>query len=103
MTHPTRSCNRALRILTSAALVLICGALTISTAAAASIDNPVIYTDDQTAASTIQDRDPGYKPLYLVYADKQRTAEEAKKLVVGINEVERLVARVAILNRRGGR
>lgn len=52
-----------------------------ASAAYASVENPVIYSDDKTSGSTIQDRDPGYKPTYLVYADKQRTADEAKALV----------------------
>ncbi|MEO8076472.1 MAG: hypothetical protein ABI818_09110, partial [Acidobacteriota bacterium] len=38
-------------------------------------------SDDKTSASTIQDRDPGYRPTYLVYADTQRTADEGRKLV----------------------
>ena len=62
-------------------LLLISFALGGFTAAAASVDDPVIYSDTQTAGSTIQDRDPGYRPVYLVYADKQRSADEAKKLV----------------------
>src|SRR5689334_5160764 len=41
----------------------------------------LIYTETHAAASTIQDRDPGYRPSYLIYADTQRTADEAKKLV----------------------
>lgn len=59
-------------------------ALALSIAAGVSLtaaDNPILYSEDQTAGSTIQDRDPGYKPMYLVYADKQRTADEAKALV----------------------
>jgi hypothetical protein len=64
-----------------AALIPFFAALALSTAAVASVDNPVIYSDDQSAGSTIQDRDPGYRPMYLVYADTQRTADEAKKLV----------------------
>jgi hypothetical protein len=53
--------------------------LGVSTLAA--VDNPILYSEDQTAGSTIQDRDPGYRPTYLVYADTQRTADEAKKLI----------------------
>ena len=68
MTYPTPSRRFA------AALILFFAALGVSTAVAASVDNPVIYSDDQSAGSTIQDRDPGYRPLYLVYADTQRTA-----------------------------
>ncbi len=41
----------------------------------------LLYTETHAAASTIQDRDPGYRPSYLVYADTQRTADDAKKLV----------------------
>jgi hypothetical protein len=67
------------------ALILIYAALEItfrtSPAVAASVDDPVIYSENRTSESTIQDRDPGYKPMYLVYADKERTADEAKKLV----------------------
>jgi dienelactone hydrolase len=48
---------------------------------AASIENPVIYSEDHTAASTIQDRDPGYRPMYLVYTDNQATADQAKALL----------------------
>jgi len=62
-------------------LTLLVAAQGLSTAAAASGENPVIYSDDRSSASTIQDRDPGYRPVYLVYADKQLSAEEAKKLV----------------------
>ncbi len=61
-------------------LLLIFTTLTLY-ATAASIEDPVIYSDNQTAASTIHDRDPGYRPVYLVYADKQRTEAEAKSLV----------------------
>jgi hypothetical protein len=75
MTHPSPFRRRP------AVLILISAAFGVSAAAAASVDDPVIYSDNQTAGSTIQDRDPGYRPQYLVYADKQRTAEEAKKLV----------------------
>jgi hypothetical protein len=60
---------------------LIAATVNVSTGTAASVEDPVIYTDNQTAASTIQDRDPSYRPVYLVYADKQRTADEARKLV----------------------
>ncbi|HXR08854.1 MAG TPA: hypothetical protein VN765_16065 [Candidatus Acidoferrum sp.] len=74
MTNPTLFSRPAMLILTSAMLA-------VSTTFAASIDDPVIYSDNQTAGSTIQDRDPGFKPVYLVYADKQRSADEAKKLV----------------------
>jgi poly(3-hydroxybutyrate) depolymerase len=86
MTSPTLFRNgRTIRILISAIFGLISAALalisSVIVASAASVDDPVIYTDNQTAGSTIQDRDPGYRPLYLVYADNRRSADEAKKLV----------------------
>ncbi len=65
----------------SALFALIATALGAALASGASVDDPVIYSDNQTAGSTIQDRDPGYRPVYLVYTDKERTAGEAKKLV----------------------
>jgi hypothetical protein len=65
----------------SAALILVSAALGVSAAEAPSVDDPVIFSLDRSAGSTIQDRDPSYRPLYLVHADKQGTADEAKKLV----------------------
>ena len=53
-------------------------------------ESAIIYSFDRTAASTIHDRDPGYKPTYLVYADTERTEEEAKKLVERIGLLEHL-------------
>ena len=75
-----------------AMLIVISAALGVSTAAAASVDDPVIFSLDRSAGSTIQDRDPGYRPLYLVYADTQRTAEEAKKLVDDLGMTQNLDA-----------
>lgn len=71
---------------TAAAAVVISAALGLAPgvyrAAAVSVEDPVLYQSDNLAAtSTIQDRDPGYRPVYLVYADTQGTADEAKKLV----------------------
>jgi poly(3-hydroxybutyrate) depolymerase len=63
----------------AAAFILILAAPAAS--AAAAINDPVIFSYDRSAASTVQDRDPSYRPLYLVYADKERSADEAKKLV----------------------
>ena len=75
MKYPTLFRNR------SVFLILISAAVGLAAASAASVDDPVIYSDNQTAGSTIQDRDPGYRPVYLVYVDKQRTTDDAKKLV----------------------
>ncbi|HVV43770.1 MAG TPA: PHB depolymerase family esterase [Bryobacteraceae bacterium] len=55
--------------------------LTVPGIQAASVENPVIYSEDHTAASTIQDRDPGYRPMYLVYSDNQTAAEQGKALL----------------------
>jgi poly(3-hydroxybutyrate) depolymerase len=75
-----------------AMLIVISVALAVSTAAAVSVDDPVIFSLDRSAGSTIHDRDPGYRPLYLVYADTQRTAEEAKKLVDDLGMTQNLDA-----------
>lgn len=42
---------------------------------------PIIYSEDLSAGATIQDRDPGYRPSYLIYADTERSADDAKKLI----------------------
>jgi poly(3-hydroxybutyrate) depolymerase len=65
--------------------------LALSVSAIIAAENPILYSDDQTAGSTIQDRDPGYKPTYLVYADTQRTAEEAKALVDSLGLSQHIV------------
>jgi hypothetical protein len=41
----------------------------------------VSYTDNRTTASTFRDRGPSYAPTYLIFVDKQRTADEAKQLI----------------------
>ena len=67
---------------------ILATALTVD--AYASVDNPVIYSEDLRSASTIQDRDPSYTPTYLVYADRQRTQEEAQKLVQDLGMADHL-------------
>jgi poly(3-hydroxybutyrate) depolymerase len=42
---------------------------------------PILYTEARTTPSTIHDRGPSYAPTYLIYADKQRTADESRQLV----------------------
>ncbi len=56
---------------------------------AASIDNPIIYTAEQSP-STIQDRGASYAPTYLIYADQQRTADEAKQLIADLGMAKHL-------------
>ncbi len=58
--------------------------LTVPGVHAGSVENPVIYSEDHTAASTIQDRDPGYRPMYLVYTDNQATADQARALIASL-------------------
>ena len=56
--------------------------------------------------STIQDRDPGYRPTYLVYADTQRTADEAKTLVESLGlpqHLQEYKTRVHVLGPGNGR
>ena len=60
------------------AVVLSASFLGASIAAA---QEPVIYTDNRGNTSTFRDRGTSYAPTYLVYADKQRTVEEAKRLI----------------------
>ena len=43
--------------------------------------DPVIYTEARTPPSTFRDRGPSYAPTYLIYADNQRTPDEAKRLI----------------------
>jgi poly(3-hydroxybutyrate) depolymerase len=87
-----------------AAFILISAAQGPSAAPAAS-DGPVIFSYDRSAASTIQDRDPSYRPLYLVYADKERGADEARKLVgdLGLTEhIDEYKCRVFVVGPSNG-
>jgi hypothetical protein len=43
--------------------------------------DPVIHTDNRATSSTFRDRGTSYAPTYLIYADRQRTADEAKQLL----------------------
>jgi poly(3-hydroxybutyrate) depolymerase len=47
----------------------------------AGAQDAVIYTDNRATSSTIHDRGPSYAPTYLIYVDKQRTADDAKQLI----------------------
>ncbi len=67
--------------MTFPAIIILLSASVAAVAAVPSVEDPVIYSENRTSESTIHDRDPGYKPMYLVYVDKERTADEAKKLV----------------------
>ena len=50
-------------------------------ASSVAAQDPVIYTDNRATSSTFRDRGPSYAPTYLIYADKQRTADDAKQLI----------------------
>ena len=65
-------------------------AAALSVAAHAAAQDPVIYSEDLRSASTIQDRDTSYTPTYIVYADRQRTQEDAQKLVQDLGMAEHL-------------
>ena len=43
--------------------------------------DPVLYTETRTTPSTFRDRGSSYAPTYLIYGDRQRSADDAKKLV----------------------
>ncbi len=55
-------------------------ALAVGTASQQAAE-PILYTEARTTPSTIRDRGPSYAPTYLIYADKQRTADESRQLV----------------------
>ena len=87
----------------NAALLYLAAALGV--AGYASVEDPVLYSEDLRSASTIQDRDPAYTPTYLVYADRQRTGDEAKKLVQDLGMAEHLKqykARVFVIGPANG-
>jgi hypothetical protein len=47
----------------------------------ASGPDPILYTETRPTPSTFRDRGTSYAPTYLIYADKQRTAGEARRLI----------------------
>jgi len=58
--------------------IVLVAAVGASPAAAA---DPVLYTDNRAASLTFRDRGTSYAPAYLIYADKERTSDEAKQLI----------------------
>jgi len=74
VTHMTH--RRSLR-----AVVLV-NVLVASSLTAA--QDPVLYTDNRATSSTFRDRGTSYAPTYLIYADKQRTSDEAKQLIAAL-------------------
>ena len=47
----------------------------------ASGPDPILYTETRTTPSTFRDRGTSYAPTYLIYADTQRSPDEAKRLI----------------------
>jgi hypothetical protein len=58
--------------------IVLVAAVSASLTAAA---DPVLYTDNRATSSTFRDRGTSYAPTYLIYADAQRTSDEAKQLI----------------------
>lgn len=80
-------------------------AVLLSASMGARADAPILYSEDHTSESTIQDRDPGYRPTYLVYVDTQRTREDAGTLVESLGLRQHLLAyktRVFVLGPANG-
>jgi hypothetical protein len=73
----------ASRIVLAVLLVLpgVVRAQTPSPSPTAAARDPVLYTDNGATASTFRDRGTSYAPTYLIYADKQRNADDAKRLI----------------------
>ena len=80
--------KRATLFSRAATAALLAAALGLT--ARASVEDPVIYSEERRSASTIQDRDPSYTPTYIIYADRQRTPEEARKLIEDLGMMEHL-------------
>ena len=60
-------------------------------ATAAAVQDPaVLYTETRTSPSTFRDRGSSYAPTYLIYADRQRSGDEAKKLIDDLGMVQHL-------------
>jgi hypothetical protein len=53
-------------------------------AAIAAAQESVIYAVDRASTSTFRDRGTSYAPTYLVYADRQRTPDDAKQLIADL-------------------
>ena len=63
---------------TAAAAVLI---LALSVCAVAAFQDSVVYTEARASASTYRDRGPSYAPIYIIYPDRPRSADEARALI----------------------
>lgn len=61
-------------------IILLIASLVLSGQGAVQ-DSAVLYTETRTSPSTFRDRGTSYAPTYVIYADRQRTAEDARKLV----------------------
>jgi len=84
------------------AVVLWIALLAVAVTAAA---DPVLYTDNRATSSTFRDRGPSYAPTYLVYADTQRTSDEAKQLMEALGlpaHLEEYKARAIVVGPTNG-
>jgi poly(3-hydroxybutyrate) depolymerase len=78
--------NRLLGAAVALAVGLVAGvstqqAPTRRSPSATSDPDPILYTETRTTPSTYRDRGTSYAPTYVIYADTQRTAEDARRLV----------------------
>ena len=69
------------------ALLIIALGLCVATAAQ---DPAILYTETRTSPSTFRDRGSSYAPTYFIYADRQRSTDEAKKLVDDLGMAQHL-------------
>src|SRR5436190_18721172 len=70
------------------------------------VAEPILYTETRTTPSTFRDRGPAYAPTYFVYADTQRSADDARRLVDALGmlpHLEEYKARAFVLGPVDGR
>jgi len=64
--------------------------LTFSVWSVAALQDPVVYTEARTSASTFRDRGTSYAPTYVIYADRPRSGDEARALIDELGMLEHL-------------
>ena len=50
-------------------------------ASSVAAQDSVIYTDNRATSSTFRDRGTSYAPTYVIYADRQRSGDDARQLI----------------------
>jgi len=71
-----------------------------------SAPDPILYTEARTTPSTYRDRGTSYAPTYLIYADGQRSPDEARKLIdelAMLPHLEEFKARAFVIGPVNGR